>query len=381
MFISRVELLPEDETTAEHDMAKREEAQLIETDRTTRTDGEPGLFKGAFCRTRLQIQGPIHDDEDGVLRCPRCAWEMEDGECGHCGYTENDFSDEEDHEGDSIDSQSVVSISSSTIEADIDAIVNPFLLDQPPEMQDDFRMWVRRDEAARRARRAARGDQRRRRERHFTDETEVHGYAAMRGDHDHPEDVIASDDEEVAAFLERHPHHWNTDTTETVDEDEEMTTAGDEEDGESTTSFHRAAILARDRGMDPPFESDISTNGSDMGGQGDATTNDNDSSDDSTDSDEESNTPEPMPAVQRLATRPARIVIDSSDEDSSSDSSSSGEEETTNDGNDDNEDEEESSDNDSTPSPPRPTAVRHARVQMHRGRRGNRGRGRPRVRN
>ena len=30
----------------------------------------------------------IIDDEDGVNRCPRCAWEVEDGECASCGWPE-----------------------------------------------------------------------------------------------------------------------------------------------------------------------------------------------------------------------------------------------------------------------------------------------------
>lgn len=398
MFISRVELLPEDETTAEHDEAMRIEAQLIESDRMTSTDGEPGLFKGAFCQSGNRYAGPIRDEEDGVLRCPRCAWEMEDGECGQCGYEdgEGDFSDEEDHEGDTVDSGSVISIPSSAIDADDAAapppFVNPFLFAQSRTTNDDFREWMRRDQEARHARRAARRMERRaRRERAHTADTEETTSTMMERHRHGAYDVASEHEEEMAGFLERHPYndHWNPGTSEPGDEDEEMTSAVDDDDRESTTSFHRAAILARDQGLHPPFESDLSSNGSETGGEVETATNGN-SSEDSTESDDDSDTPEPGPTFQRLASRPARVVIDS-DDDSSSDSSSSGEEEDEDHGNhveDDEEESDDSSEGDSTPSPPRPAAVRQARVQMHRNRnRGGRGggrgrgRGRPRMRN
>jgi hypothetical protein len=393
MFISRVELLPEDESTAEHDEAKRIEAQLIETDRTTRTDGEPGLFKGAFCKAPLQFHGPIRDDEDGVLRCPMCAWEMEDGECGQCGYADHDaeFSDE-DQEDDTIDSRSVVSIASSTMDGDVDIeTIYPFMQNQHFGMQDDFRSWARRDEAARRAaRQHGRTYRRDRLDRDSTVDTEASDSTMMARYHNHPEYGIDSeeDDDEMAAFLERHPfddHRWNRDNAETMDEDAEMTSAIDEEDGESTTSFHRAAMLARDRSLNPPFESDISTNASEGEGEGETVTNGSDNSDDSTDSDDDGDTPEPTRAVQRLASRPARIVIDSDDE-SGDDTSSSEEEEEVDRGDveddeEEEEDDDELSDTESTPPPPRPAAARQARVQMHRGRRGGNSRGRPRMRN
>ncbi|KAF7505391.1 hypothetical protein GJ744_000937 [Endocarpon pusillum] len=392
MFISRVELLPEDETTAEHDEAKRIEAQLIETDRTTRTDGEPGLFKGAFSKARVQLYGPIHDEEDGVLRCPRCTWEMEDGECGQCGYAGTGFSDGEDY--DTMGTPSVVSIEGSTTDPDIDVpyYYNHILDGQPTQVRDDFSDWVRRDQAARRARRAARENRLGRQDRATTVDTEAVEAELRHRYQDHPGWHLDEDDDaEMAAFVERHPYdeqRWNTDTAETVDEDEEMSSAieDEDEDDESTTSFHRAAILARDGGMYPPFESDLSTNG-----EMETVTNGGNSSDASTESDDGSDATEPTPVVQRLANRPARIVIDSDDEsssDSSTEEEEEDEEETSGASNEEEEEEtEESGDDDSTPSPPRPAAVRRARVEMHRGRRGIRGggrggsRGRPRAGN
>ncbi len=126
MFISRVELLPEDETTNEHDEAKREEAQRIETDKAT---GGQGLFKGAFTQSInasgarfMQVLGaPIRDVEDGVDRCPVCAWELEDGECNHCGYNDDDDEDfSDDDETRSLATPSIISINDSELDGEID---------------------------------------------------------------------------------------------------------------------------------------------------------------------------------------------------------------------------------------------------------------------
>ena len=394
MFISRVQLLPEDETTAEHAEAKRIEAQLIETDRTMITNGEPGLFKGAFCKSRPQYNGPIRDQEDGVLRCPRCTWEMENGECGQCGYAtdEEDFSDDD---GDTIESRSVISIPSSTMDADVQSpripSMNAFLFPQSRTADEDFREWMRRDQEARRGRRAVREIQRRNRQaRVSTADTE--GTTSTMVENYHDEIAYGNggaDDEEIVGFLARHPiteRRWNSDMAEDIDEDEDMTSDVDDEDGDSTTSFYRAAILAQNQGMNPPFESDLSTNVSETGAEDETATTNGSDSDEMTESDD-NDTPGPTPTVQRLASRPARVVVDSDDE-SSSDSGSSEEDENNQHDNDDDDDEEssdDSSEDDPTSSTPRPAAARQARVQMHRSRRGiggrGRGRGRPRRRN
>lgn len=91
MFISRAELLPEDETIAEHSEAKRQETEAVEKDKANNSASDGGLFRGAFksnptVLNGLNSAGPIRDAEDGVDRCPRCAWELEDGICIHCGY-------------------------------------------------------------------------------------------------------------------------------------------------------------------------------------------------------------------------------------------------------------------------------------------------------
>src|SRR5208282_4919251 len=101
MFISRIELLPEDETTNEHDDAKRAEALQIETDKGP---GGEGLFKGAFKSIHVRTMPDaalrfIRDHEDGVDRCPVCHWEIEGEACMHCGYNYSD-SDEDSDESD-----------------------------------------------------------------------------------------------------------------------------------------------------------------------------------------------------------------------------------------------------------------------------------------
>src|SRR4051794_13897053 len=121
MFISRVELLPEDETTAEHDTAKVAETKQIEADR----NGEEGLFKGAFHHVYNRpgllrtVRAPIRDLDDGVDRCPQCTWELEDGVCLQCGFNDDDASDFSGSMP-STEARSVVSIPSSELDGDID---------------------------------------------------------------------------------------------------------------------------------------------------------------------------------------------------------------------------------------------------------------------
>ena len=86
IFLSRAELAPAGETTEEHRRLQQEEAELLEIDRASHTATGGGLFKGRFryfARRRVPV---IRDIQDGVNRCPRCTWELEEGECGSCGY-------------------------------------------------------------------------------------------------------------------------------------------------------------------------------------------------------------------------------------------------------------------------------------------------------
>ncbi|OJK03800.1 hypothetical protein ASPACDRAFT_39419 [Aspergillus aculeatus ATCC 16872] len=84
MFTSQPELLDKGETTDEHQRHHNEEAERLEKDRQNADPKEGGLFRGTF--NKPKISQPIMDDDDNILRCPHCAWELEDDECIHCGY-------------------------------------------------------------------------------------------------------------------------------------------------------------------------------------------------------------------------------------------------------------------------------------------------------
>jgi hypothetical protein len=139
MFISRIELLPEDETTDEHDDAKRAEALQIDTDRGP---GGEGLFKGAFRSRPLQNGGrAIRDHEDGVVRCPICYWELEERECLHCGYNESDDSygnsDDDDESDDSDGTRALPSPSIISLNSELDGDLDPDDHDLEDEYDED----------------------------------------------------------------------------------------------------------------------------------------------------------------------------------------------------------------------------------------------------
>ena len=87
IFISRAELLPAGETIEEHAKWQKEEADACQLDKDNTDPRTGGLFKGCF-RASHSARPPLRvlrDQEDGVRRCPMCAWELEDGECTECG--------------------------------------------------------------------------------------------------------------------------------------------------------------------------------------------------------------------------------------------------------------------------------------------------------
>ncbi|PYH47454.1 uncharacterized protein BP01DRAFT_216303 [Aspergillus saccharolyticus JOP 1030-1] len=84
MFTSQPELLDKGETTDEHQRHHNEESERLERDRQNTDPKAGGLFRGTFNKPR--ISQPIMDDDDNIMRCPHCAWELEDDECIHCGY-------------------------------------------------------------------------------------------------------------------------------------------------------------------------------------------------------------------------------------------------------------------------------------------------------
>ena len=123
VFVSRNELLPDGETTDEHNNYVKEEADLVAKDKASTDERTGGLFKGCFNRSRFRVTvGAFHDPSDGVDRCPTCHWELEEGFCNQCGemvdphehlgfsdYDDDSLSedDELDHELDAEDAAAV----------------------------------------------------------------------------------------------------------------------------------------------------------------------------------------------------------------------------------------------------------------------------------
>ena len=65
---------------------QQEEAEVVELDKANHTAGGLGLFKGRFgyfARPDRRTAPIIRDTQDGVDRCPNCAWELEEGYCKH----------------------------------------------------------------------------------------------------------------------------------------------------------------------------------------------------------------------------------------------------------------------------------------------------------
>ncbi|OAX84458.1 hypothetical protein ACJ72_01182 [Emergomyces africanus] len=100
MFISRAELLDNNETTKEHLSNKQAETEKIDSDKRNTDPRNGGLFQGCF-KFPTPFNQPIDDIMDGVTRCPQCTWELVDGSCLHCGfelegYDSYDLSDEDE---------------------------------------------------------------------------------------------------------------------------------------------------------------------------------------------------------------------------------------------------------------------------------------------
>ena len=138
VFISRAELLPGGETTGDHKKLQREEMELVERDKNNVDRSVCGLFRGSFRYDPLNIRA-IRDDEDGVERCPRCMWELEEGFCLRChagldddGLMPEDFSDLDDRL-----SESTYDESDEEMELEID------MEDRDPDIDPD--LWTQDD--------------------------------------------------------------------------------------------------------------------------------------------------------------------------------------------------------------------------------------------
>ena len=98
-----------DETSEDNIKMRDEESEQVEIDKANRGRRKGGLFRGCFRNSTYQDVRAIRDSEDGVMRCPICNWELEDGCCSSCSlrfdqdglYAEgmpldSDFSDADD---------------------------------------------------------------------------------------------------------------------------------------------------------------------------------------------------------------------------------------------------------------------------------------------
>lgn len=131
IFTSRAELLDKDETTAEHGQNQREEAEKLEADKSNENPRNGGLFQGFF-KPKLHPSGPIIDAEDGVARCPHCAWELEEDSCLNCGYHVDDDSEGSDFTDDFSD------MTDDLEEEDMDEDADDDFDDQPATFRDPF---------------------------------------------------------------------------------------------------------------------------------------------------------------------------------------------------------------------------------------------------
>ncbi|KAK4615733.1 hypothetical protein CLAFUW4_10026 [Fulvia fulva] len=111
IFVGRSALLPDGETSEEHNQLAKEEADIVAKDRANTHVETGGLFKGSFKKgTRRAPVEAIRDHGDNVYRCPECTHEVEDGRCSGCGIrvrTEEDdlawSSDEESVDSDDLE--------------------------------------------------------------------------------------------------------------------------------------------------------------------------------------------------------------------------------------------------------------------------------------
>lgn len=107
--------MPSDESIEQHEKRKAEETGDVERDK----NGPDGLFKGAFPPSYREL---IFDEEDGVLRCPRCLTEHEGGPlCNNCHLPVDDgfeFSEDDDQYGRDIEAED--------LEFDMDADVSDY---------------------------------------------------------------------------------------------------------------------------------------------------------------------------------------------------------------------------------------------------------------
>lgn len=131
-LLNRAELLPESETVEEHERAKLEEAAIVDEDKADDNSETGGLFKGRFPLSRnvknpLRHLRPIHDDSDGVHRCPQCLYEIEPGEgisCGRCGWEYSGSDEDSANETGSLDEDEELDADLDMDDEEFEATIN-----------------------------------------------------------------------------------------------------------------------------------------------------------------------------------------------------------------------------------------------------------------
>ncbi|MCJ1435961.1 hypothetical protein MMC27_005337 [Xylographa pallens] len=139
IFVARAELMPVGETTEEHLITKQEEASIVERDRSNTDSRTGGLFRGCFSGSLLVGRhGVIRDLEDGVDRCPYCAWELEGGFCSSCQQNIDSDVDGDDFYDHSDDSDIDISETDMTVSDGYNALLPGADWMIPPEYPDDI---------------------------------------------------------------------------------------------------------------------------------------------------------------------------------------------------------------------------------------------------
>ncbi|KAL9049098.1 MAG: hypothetical protein Q9162_007392 [Coniocarpon cinnabarinum] len=97
-LIPHLPFLDENGSLDQIEKERSEETALIESHRSNSDPECGGLFCGIFKHPEELELALLQDEEDGVLRCPRCAWEMEEPyhACMHCGLWMQESETEED---------------------------------------------------------------------------------------------------------------------------------------------------------------------------------------------------------------------------------------------------------------------------------------------
>ncbi|RPB12061.1 hypothetical protein P167DRAFT_536191 [Morchella conica CCBAS932] len=110
VFVLRAELTSPNGSGLELRKQQQEALKAVERDKASEGGlAGGGLFRGLF-KQKKKDPRVVRDPEDGVSRCPRCNWEIEDGyrnrRCEHCGgrfrrlSRYGDFSDDDDDDED-----------------------------------------------------------------------------------------------------------------------------------------------------------------------------------------------------------------------------------------------------------------------------------------